>query len=245
MQSALCQHINQFTVKMTNLKAFCYMYNPKKCKASQQFSVRFVEFKTLQVSVTSVGFCVLKFLVIHDPDVLFGVPNIPQQTLQPSLDLLLVLQGAADHHGLKLLVDGDGRRLRHAGRVQGQQLLPTPLHVAQEPFHDVVDDGVDLEQRLLLLGVSDGADGDLHRQRSAHQAVCSQSQLFPLAWNGQGRGKIFIQCVIWNRSDEKLLMLQTHCATTMLSHFINSSSLKRLTPSHTHLFFCLVYYEVG
>lgn len=128
---------------------------------------------------------VCKFLVIHQLDVLLSVLHVPQQSLQPPLDLLLILQSAADHHGLKPLVDGDGGGLGQAGGVQGQQPLPAALHVFQQLLHHFVNDGRGLVQGLLLLGVPDGADGDLHRQRPTHQAVGGQLQLFPLSWRAE------------------------------------------------------------
>lgn len=129
--------------------------------------------------------CLFQFLVVHQLDVRLGVTHVPQQSLQPPLDLLLVLQCAADHHGLKPLVDGDSACLGQAGGVQGQQPLPAALHVVQELLHHFVDDGRGLVEGLLLLGVPDRADGDLHRQRPAHQAVGGQLQLLPLSWTAE------------------------------------------------------------
>lgn len=115
-----------------------------------------------RVSLTAIGFGLLQFLVIHNLDVPLGVLHVPHQSLQPPLDLLLVLQGAADHDGLELLVDGARRGLGHAGGVQGQEPLAAALHVIQQLLHQLVDYGGGLVQRVLLHGVSDGANRDLH-----------------------------------------------------------------------------------
>lgn len=125
--------------------------------------------------------------MIHQLDVLLSVLHVPQQSLQPPLDLLLVLQSAADHHGLKPLVDGDrdGGGLGQAGGVQGQQPLPAALHVVQQLLHHFINDGSGLVQGLLLLGVPDRADRDLHCQRPTHQAVGGQLQLLPLSWSAE------------------------------------------------------------
>ena len=72
---------------------------------------------------------VLNFLVIHDLDVLLGAVQIPQQSLEPPLDLLLVLQGAAYHDGLEFLINGDSRRLSDARCEQGRKTLSGTIHI--------------------------------------------------------------------------------------------------------------------
>lgn len=127
----------------------------------------------------------LQFFAVHQLDGFLGVLNVPQQRLQPPLDLLLVLQSAADHDGLEPLVDGDGRSLGHTGGVQGEQLLPAAVHVVHQLFQHLVYDGRGLVQGVLLLGVPDRAHGDLHGQRAAHETLCRQLQLFSLPWEGE------------------------------------------------------------